>query len=308
MPKNRNIVKKKASSAAKKNDDGHVTKNISLGDIVTNEKFLVRTTSTPIKPLAENMKQNGQLAPILVRLTKNGKHEILFGHRRYEAAKSIKAKTILATVREDLDNDDDALKLTVIENIQREDLTHLDKANLCLRLQKEGKSIRDIAKLVFPKQGGQTAERTVQYYLSVAKSHPLIIEALGKKRINFTIARHLAECVKNGKSELKFTSEKLADIIEEIAKKQLSVPECMKLIEQMTSSQETDGRKKKKRRKSDPAVFIEGKNKNWSLRVNFDENKCDNDINMAVRIKEKLETALKSVNDFLKERTPIMLA
>ena len=172
-------TKKKAKSASKtrpknsesriETDNGWEHTHVPIDKLVVNEKFQIREVQKPVAPLAKDVKKNGLLMPILVRPTSNGHFEIICGHRRFEALKAGNRKEAYVVIRTDLDNDDDAIRFTIAENIQREDLNHLDLAMLCLRLQKdEGKSVREIAQLVFPKQGGQTADRTVQNYLTVS--------------------------------------------------------------------------------------------------------------------------------------------
>jgi len=77
--------------------------------------------------LIQSVKTRGVLQPILLRPdTDNGRYEIMAGERRFRAAKEAGLKTIPAIIREM--DDQTALELQVIENLQRADLHPLEEA------------------------------------------------------------------------------------------------------------------------------------------------------------------------------------
>lgn len=74
--------------------------------------------------LAESIEQNGILQPIILTKTKGG-YQIVAGERRYRASQILRLKTIPSIIR---DYDElEKSKLSIIENIQREDLNPLDE-------------------------------------------------------------------------------------------------------------------------------------------------------------------------------------
>ena len=75
--------------------------------------------------LADSIGQHGVLQPILVRRKGDG-YEIVAGERRYQAAKRAGLSEVPVIVREI--SDEDVLKLALIENLQRSDLTPLEEA------------------------------------------------------------------------------------------------------------------------------------------------------------------------------------
>jgi ParB family chromosome partitioning protein len=89
--------------------------------------------------LAESIKAQGIMQPILVRrLTSganDGKYEIIAGERRFRAAKLAGLDSVPVLVREV--PDEAAAAMSLIENIQREDLNPLEEANGLQRLVKE---------------------------------------------------------------------------------------------------------------------------------------------------------------------------
>jgi ParB family chromosome partitioning protein len=89
--------------------------------------------------LAESIKAQGILQPILVRLLRDGpnqgKYEIIAGERRFRAAKLAGLNSVPVLVR-DVPNEA-AAAMALIENIQREDLNPLEEAQGLQRLVKE---------------------------------------------------------------------------------------------------------------------------------------------------------------------------
>ena len=81
--------------------------------------------------LAESIRQNGILQPILVRQRAGG-YEIIAGERRWRAAQRAGIHDMPAIVRT-LD-DDEALELALVENLQRENLNPLEEAEAYQRL------------------------------------------------------------------------------------------------------------------------------------------------------------------------------
>lgn len=96
--------------------------------------------------LADSIKQNGILQPLLVRKKGPG-YEIVAGERRYQAAKAAGLTEIPVVIRDI--SDDDVFKLALIENLQRSDLSPLEEAQGYRQLIKEkGLTQEELAKLL----------------------------------------------------------------------------------------------------------------------------------------------------------------
>lgn len=79
-----------------------------------------------LEELAESIKENGLLQPILVREYAEGRYQIIAGERRFRASKLAGLSEISAIV---MDKDDrKAAEIALIENIQREDLNPIEEA------------------------------------------------------------------------------------------------------------------------------------------------------------------------------------
>ena len=112
------------------------TLEIPLERIVPN-RYQPRQTFKPgeLSQLAESVKHNGVLQPILVRRKADGLYELIAGERRYRAAKLAGLKTIPAVVRNS--SDEQSMQLALIENLQREDLNPMEESRAYYRLVTE---------------------------------------------------------------------------------------------------------------------------------------------------------------------------
>ena len=91
-------------------------------------RFQPRTRMDPqsIAELADSIKAQGLIQPILVRPVENGKYEIIAGERRWRASQLAGLTQVPVVIRTVADKA--ALAMALIENIQREDLNPLEEA------------------------------------------------------------------------------------------------------------------------------------------------------------------------------------
>lgn len=97
-----------------------------------------------LQELAASITEHGVLQPILVRPLPDGRHQLIAGERRWRSAQIAGLRQIPAIV-EEID-DETALEIAIIENLQREDLSPLDEAIMYERMTTEhGYSLRKLA-------------------------------------------------------------------------------------------------------------------------------------------------------------------
>ncbi len=94
-----------------------------------------RMDESSLMELAESIKSQGIMQPILVRPIGSGKYEIIAGERRFRASKMAGLEEVPVLVR--AVPDESALAMALIENIQREDLNPLEEALGVQRLIRE---------------------------------------------------------------------------------------------------------------------------------------------------------------------------
>jgi len=185
-----------------------------------------------LNDLADSIKQFGLLEPLIVRPVDDG-YEVVVGERRYRAAQQAGLKTVPTMVRRY--TDEEVIELNLVENVQREDLSAVEKGNCCRQLLEK-----------YPKRFGSVqalAERidvssaTVKTWLELTKAPkeiqrmiaPAQVERRGtpEGRIDYTTAttimRHISEPERQVELGQKLASQgvsqKLARrVIEEAAK------------------------------------------------------------------------------------------
>lgn len=84
-----------------------------------------------LNELAESIKQIGVLEPLILRPVDGG-YEVVVGERRYRAAQQVGLERVPAIIRDY--TDEQVIELNLIENVQREELTAVEKGNCCKQL------------------------------------------------------------------------------------------------------------------------------------------------------------------------------
>ena len=85
--------------------------------------------------LAASITANGVVQPILVRPLANGRFQLIAGERRWRASELAGKKTIPAILRQV--SDEQAMEITIVENLQRADLNPMEQARAFERLSRE---------------------------------------------------------------------------------------------------------------------------------------------------------------------------
>lgn len=93
-------------------------------------------TAESLADLIASIKEHGILEPLVVAKTPAG-FQIVAGERRWRAAKAAGLKTVPAVVRETTPRE--MLEMAIVENVQREDLNPIERAQAFLRLMEEFK-------------------------------------------------------------------------------------------------------------------------------------------------------------------------
>jgi ParB family chromosome partitioning protein len=118
---------------------------LPVGSIRPNSRQPRRRFDTEsITELAESVRAQGLVQPVVVRPTDAGAWELIAGERRWRAARSAGLATIPALVRES--DDRDSLLLALVENVARQDLSPVEEARAYAVLMDEfGLSLGDVA-------------------------------------------------------------------------------------------------------------------------------------------------------------------
>lgn len=116
--------------------DGGRPREIPLDQIDTNP-FQTRSqiSQEQLTELAASISANGVVQPILVRPLSNGRFQLIAGERRWRASEKAGKKTIPAILRQV--SDEQAMEITIVENLQRADLNPMEQARAFERLSRE---------------------------------------------------------------------------------------------------------------------------------------------------------------------------
>ncbi len=125
--------------------------------VIQRNPFQTRTRfdEAALEELSQSIAATGVVQPIVVRALGEGKYQLIAGERRWLASQRAGKQTIPAIVREV--NDEQAMEMTIVENLQRADLNPMEQARAFDRLGREFKMTQD-----------QMAKRTGKDRASVA--------------------------------------------------------------------------------------------------------------------------------------------
>jgi ParB family chromosome partitioning protein len=167
-----------------------------------------------LEDLTNSVREHGVLQPILVRPQPNGHYQLIAGERRWRAAQGAGMQSIPALI-EEID-DETALEIAVIENLQREDLSPIDEAMIYDKMIREhGYSIRKLAQKLGKDKG------YLENRLRLADAPPEIRELVSLRKDTLSHAyellkvedpkkrKHLADQVARGELSLIKLREKI---------------------------------------------------------------------------------------------------
>ena len=183
-----------------------------------------------LQDLAESIKAQGVVQPVVVRRLDSGQYELIAGERRWRASQIAGLHTIPAIVREIPDQA--AAAMSLIENIQREDLNPLEEALAMSRL---------IADFGLTHQ--QTADSVGRSRAAVTNLLRLIDledktkELLDSRQLDMGHARAL----------LALSGQEQIETALKVAKNELSVRETEKLVKKITAGSDKDVKKPAKK-------------------------------------------------------------
>jgi len=88
-----------------------------------------------LNELADSIRSSGVVQPVVLRPVTGGRYQLVAGERRWLASKRAEKATIPAVVRQI--SNEQAMEITIVENLQREDLNPIEQARAFERLSRE---------------------------------------------------------------------------------------------------------------------------------------------------------------------------
>jgi ParB family chromosome partitioning protein len=198
-----------------------------------------RINEPALEELADSIRTSGVVQPVVLRPAANGRFQIVAGERRWLASKRAGRTTIPAVVRQI--SNEQAMEITIIENLQREDLNPVEQAHAFERLSREfGLTQEQIA----ARTGKDRA--SIANFIRLLKLPEAVQNALESGALSFG----------HGKVLLGLTGfpEHLERAAREIIDKQLSVRQTEELVVRLLNPQAVEHKQEKTARVLDPNV------------------------------------------------------
>ena len=264
---------------------------IDINDIIPNSAQPRKNfDEAKLAELAESIRTNGVISPLIVRKSKNG-YELVAGERRWRASRIAKLKKVPCIVR-DFDDRQNAI-VAIIENMQREDLDPIEEA-LGLRSMTE--------------KYGFTQE---QVSASLGKSRTYIANSIRLLKLPEEIQQYVSSgqmSAAHGRTIINIPDKKKQkEIADKIIRNDLSVRATERLAEKVKDELKPDRKRRKPKTESkDPAVSAETQAVERELmtllgtkvRINGDESKGK--IELEYYSIEELNRLIDSLRDAFK--------
>jgi ParB family transcriptional regulator, chromosome partitioning protein len=198
-----------------------------------------RINEPALEELADSIRTSGVVQPVVLRPAANGRFQIVAGERRWLASRRAGRTTIPAVVRQI--SNEQAMEITIIENLQREDLNPVEQAHAFERLSREfGLTQEQIA----ARTGKDRA--SIANFIRLLKLPETVQNALESGALSFGHGKVLLG--------LAGFPEHLERASREIIDKQLSVRQTEELVVRLLNPQAAEHQQEKTARVLDPNV------------------------------------------------------
>lgn len=206
-------------------------------DLIQRGRFQPRRDMDPaaLQELADSIRQQGVMQPVVVRPISEGRYELIAGERRWRATQMAGLDSIPAIIRDV--PDEAAIAMALIENIQRENLNPIEEAFALQRLQDE-----------FGLTQAQVAE-------AVGKSRTTItnlLRLIGLSEDVRIMLEHGDLEMGHGRAMLTLAPELQMQVAKQVVAKSLSVRQTEALVRRV--QQETPDSKSRKKGALDPNI------------------------------------------------------
>ena len=188
-----------------------------------------------LNELAKSIKEVGLLEPIIVRPVDDD-FEVVVGERRYRASQQAGFEKVLAIVREY--SDDEVVQLNLIENVHRDELSAIEKGNVCKYLLENCPEKYPNQNAIASRIG--VSSDTISVWLRSAEVVPqeaqklvapsTISGSVPEGKIDYATALKVGRSIKE--------PEKQIELIKKLAEKRLPVKERTQVIEKMAREPE----------------------------------------------------------------------
>ena len=220
-------------------EDDEGVSTLKLTDIEPNKSQPRKNFDiTALNTLADSIRQNGVIQPLLVRSMPDGTYQIVAGERRWRAAKMAGLTEVPVLVKELTDLQ--AQQIALIENLQRENLNPIEEANGYKELMdKFGMTQEEVARVV------GKARSSIANSLRLLNLPPIIAEMVSNNELSTGHCKVLL-----GVSETK----DMVELAHKAAGKDVSVREMERMVKALDKKEKPE--KKKAKRHCQSGAFL----------------------------------------------------
>ena len=198
-----------------------------------------RINEAALEELADSIRASGVVQPVVLRPGPNGRFQLVAGERRWHASKRAGKTTIPAVIRQI--SNEQAMEITIIENLQREDLNPIEQAKAFERLSREfGLTQEQIA----ARTGKDRA--SIANFIRLLKLPEALQDALETGVLSFGQGKVLLA--------LAGFPEHMERAAHEVIEKQLSVRQTEELVGKLLNPQSAEPKQAKPAQQLDPNV------------------------------------------------------
>lgn len=209
-------------------EDDEGVSTLKLTDIEPNKSQPRKNFDiTALNTLADSIRQNGVIQPLLVRSMPDGTYQIVAGERRWRAAKMAGLTEVPVLVKELTDLQ--AQQIALIENLQRENLNPIEEANGYKELMdKFGMTQEEVARVV------GKARSSIANSLRLLNLPPIIAEMVSNNELSTGHCKVLL-----GLSETK----DMVELAHKAAGKDVSVREMERMVKALDKKEKPEKKK-----------------------------------------------------------------
>lgn len=254
--------------------------NIELKDIKANKKQPRKFfDNNKLNELAESVKEHGIIQPLILKKEEKG-YSIIAGERRYRAAKIAELTEVPALIMDI--SDEKLLQVSLIENIQREDLNPIEEGLAYERLLKEFALTQE------------------ELSKTMGKSRTTITNTMRLLKLDDRVKEYVMEGViseGHGRAILPLENEAQYEIAQKIIDNSLSVRETEKLVKKILNDAVEE--KTSERRKPLNPYYKDVRDRlqdHFGTKVNLNANKNKGKIEIEYYSEEDLQRILDIIN------------
>jgi ParB family chromosome partitioning protein len=239
-----------------------------------------------LEELAQSIKSNGIIQPLVVRKGPSGEYQLIAGERRLRAAKIAGLKQVPIVIRRSTDRE--ALELALIENIQRQNLNCIDEALAYFQLIQDFNLTQEEAAQRVGKD-----RATVSNFLRLLRLPEAIIDDLKRQILSFGHGKALLALEDN---DQRLRARAL------IVEKHLSVREAENLVSQMKQGAEPTAQTAEAAKPTTPAksrfmALAQELTRHWATRVELKGNEKRGKILIHYSSRQELDRLLEAMQN-----------